>query len=59
MGTSTFEELSESLRFGEKRVNDASGKSSRSREQKSLVGVNLRKPVKVSEPKLSPVIGTG
>jgi hypothetical protein len=40
MGTSTFEKLSESLRFGVKRVNDASGKSSWSRERKSVVEIS-------------------
>jgi hypothetical protein len=34
MGTSTFDELPESLRFGVKQVNDADGKSSRSRKLK-------------------------
>jgi hypothetical protein len=40
MGTSTFGELSESLRFGAKQVNEASGKSSRSRERKSVVKIS-------------------
>jgi len=38
MGTSTFGELSESLRLGVKQVNETSGKSSRSRGLKSVIG---------------------
>jgi hypothetical protein len=34
MGTSTFDKLPESLRFGVKQVNGSGGKSSRSRELK-------------------------